>query len=191
MERTNTILLMGRPGSGKGTQAKLLAERLGWVRLSSGDRIKMIRDGNEPFSDRVRTMYDKGTLLPDWFADYLLENGLLELDPHVGVICEGFGRTELQARHVDEIMAWLGRPLTVINLEVSPEESLKRMLLRAQVEDRPDSDDAAKIRERLAQYEKETAPALAFFRAEGKVTDVNGELSPEGVAEAIEAILNT
>lgn len=190
MERANTILLIGRPGSGKGTQAKLLSERLGWVRLSSGDRIKAIRDGNEPFSERVRAMYDKGTLLPDWFADYLLENGLLELDPHVGVVCEGFGRTERQARHVDEIMAWLGRELVVVNLEVSPDESLKRMLTRAQVEDRPDSDDAQKIRERLAQYEEETAPALAYFRNEGKVRDVDGELSPEGVAEAIEIILN-
>ena len=100
----NTVLLIGRPGSGKGTQAKILSNELGWIRLSAGDLIKEIRDGSEPFSPRVREMYDKGTLLPDWFADYLLESNLLELDTHVGVIAEGFGRTRSQAKHLSEIV---------------------------------------------------------------------------------------
>ncbi len=185
----NTVLLIGRPGSGKGTQAKVLAQELGWLRLSSGDRIKEIRDGAEPFSARVREMYDKGTLLPDWFADYLLEAGLLELDPYVGVIAEGFGRTKSQAEHLVEIATWLGRKLTVVNLEVSEEEVKRRMLERAKVEDRPDSNAVDKIEERLRKFTEETGPALAYFREKGLVIDINGELTPEGVAKEIETKL--
>ncbi|HEX5775034.1 MAG TPA: nucleoside monophosphate kinase [Candidatus Paceibacterota bacterium] len=186
---TDIVLIIGRPGSGKGTQAKLLSKRLGWIRLSSGDLIKQIRDGNEPFSARVREMYDKGTLLPDWFADYLLESGLLELDPHVGVVAEGFGRTGNQAKHLCEIASWLGRRLLVLNLDVSEEEVTRRMIERAKVEDRPDSNAMEKIRERLVQYTSETEPALEFFREKGLVVDVDGEPSPEEIARTIEKIL--
>lgn len=189
MQRINTILLIGRPGSGKGTQAVLLAERLAWIRLSSGDLIKQIRDGNEPFSERVRAVYDKGTLLPDWFADYLLENGLLELDPYVGVVTEGFARTERQAHHYADIIDWLGRNLMVINLEVSSEEATRRMQSRSQVQDRPDSNSDEKIQARLAQFEVNTKPALEFLRSRGVVQDVNGEQTPAQIAEDIENLL--
>lgn len=188
---TDIVLIIGRPGSGKGTQAKLLSQRLRWIRLSSGDRIKQIRDGNEPFSARVREMYDKGTLLPDWFADYILENGLLELDPHVGVVAEGFGRTRSQAKHFCEIVAWLGRRLTVLNLEVSEEEAKRRMLDRATTQDRPDSDGLEKITERFMRFTEDTAPALEYFREQGLVHDVDGERSPEEIAEAIVGILKS
>jgi len=189
MERVNTILLIGRPGSGKGTQARLLSERLAWIRLSSGDRIKAIRDGNEPFSPRVRAEYDKGTLLPDWFADYLLESGMLDLDSYVGVVTEGFGRTERQAHHYADIIQWLGRTLMVINLEVSEEEALRRMQSRNETQDRPDSNTDEKMRGRLAQFSQETLPALEYFRTLGVVKDVDGEKTPAEIAEDIEKLL--
>src|SRR5262245_50192584 len=103
-ENTNIILLLGRPGSGKGTQAKILSEKLGWIHLSSGDRIRAIRNGDSALGKRIREVFDSGGLLPDWFADYVLENGILELPAHVGVICEGFGRTKTQAEHFLDII---------------------------------------------------------------------------------------
>jgi adenylate kinase len=181
----DTVLIIGRPGSGKGTQAKMLSKRLGWTRLSTGDRIKQIRDGHEPFSPRVKELYDKGAFLPDWFADYLLENGLLGLEPYVGVVLEGCGRTESQAEHFCEIISWLGRNLLVINLEVSDDEVVRRMTERAKVEHRPDSDPEA-LRQRLAIFDTQTAPALEYFRKCGFVTDIDGAVSPEEVALAIE-----
>ena len=190
MEHTNTILLMGRPGSGKGTQAKLLSEELNWIRLSSGDRIKEIRDGGEPFSARVREMYDKGTLLPNWFADYLLESALLDVDSYVGLVLEGFGRTRAQAEHLMEIVSWLDRNLIVFNLEVSEDEVLRRMLKRAETEDRPDSSDEAKVRARLAQYDEHTSPALEFFREKGVVVDIRGEQTRAEIAADIEKFLD-
>ncbi len=190
MERVNTILLIGRPGSGKGTQAKLLSERLAWICLSSGDRIKQIRDGNEPFSARVRAVYDKGTLLPDWLADYLLESGLLDLEPYVGVITEGFARTKQQAEHFADIIEWIGRNLMVINLEVSEEEVTRRMISRSETQDRPDSNNEDKIKARLSQFSVDTLPALEYLRSLGVVKDVNGEQSPAQIAEDIEKLLD-
>jgi adenylate kinase len=185
----DTVLIIGRPGSGKGTQAKILSQRLGWTRLSTGDRIKQIRDGHEPFSPRVREIYDKGTLLPDWFADYLLESGLLEMEPYVGVVLEGFGRTEPQAKHFCEIVSWLERHLVVVNLEVSDDEVVRRMLARAEVEHRPDSNSEVNIRERLKNFNTQTAPAIEYFRSRGFVVDIDGEVSPEEVAVDIEKAL--
>jgi adenylate kinase len=190
MERVNTILLMGRPGSGKGTQATLLSEHLAWIRLSSGDRIKQIRDGNEPFSDRVRAVYDKGTLLPDWFADFLLERGLLELEPYVGVVTEGFARTEQQARHYADIIEWLGRNLMVINLEVPEEIAKSRMITRSATQDRPDSNSEEKVQQRLVQFAHDTLPALEYLRTLGVVHDIDGEQSPVQIASDIEKLLN-
>ncbi|HWU24241.1 MAG TPA: nucleoside monophosphate kinase [Candidatus Paceibacterota bacterium] len=190
MERVNTVLLMGRPGCGKGTQATLLSERLAWIRLSSGDRIKEIRDGNEPFSARVRAVFDKGTLLPDWLADFILEQGLLELEPYVGVITEGFARTKQQALHYADIIDWLGRDLMVINLEVSEEEAMRRMKSRSEVQDRPDSNSEEKMRERLSLFTKETLPGLEYLRGLGFVQDVDGEQTPEKIAEDIEKLLS-
>lgn len=186
---TDTVLIIGRPGSGKGTQARLLSTKLGWMRISSGDRIKAIRDGSEPFSARVRAVYDKGRLLPDWFADYLLESALLDLEPYVGIICEGFARTKSQAEHLNEIVDWLGRSLTVINLEVSEEEVTRRMHSRAVMENRPDSNTDEKIRERLGQFNELTAPAIAFFREKGLLVDVDGEQAPEAIAHEISELV--
>lgn len=184
-QTTNTVLLIGRPGSGKGTQAKLLSEKLGWIRASSGERIKAIRDGSEPFSARVREVYDKGRLLPDWFADYILESVLLPVAPHVGIVCEGFARTRNQAGHFTEIIDWLGRNLAVLNLDVSEDEVIRRMHARSVTENRPDSNTEEKIRERLRQFDELTAPSIEYFRSLGRVIDIDGSRTPDEIAAAI------
>ncbi len=190
-EKPNTILLVGKPGSGKGTQAKLLSEDVGWIRLSSGDRIKQIRDGNEAFSPRVREMYDKGIFMPDWFADYLLESALLAVEPHVGIVCEGFGRTSSQAQHFHEIAEWLGRRILVINLEVPDEVVRERMLLRALDNSRPDSNDVEKINGRLAQYNELTAPAIEYFKKHDLLVTIDGEMTPEKIADEIKNVVQS
>ena len=187
---TNTVLFIGRPGSGKGTQAKRIAESKGWKVFSTGDRFKEIRDGNEPFSPRVREMYDKGIFMPNWFADYLLETALLGNAVDQGIVLEGFGRTHDQAEHLVEIISWLGRSILVLNLEVSEEEVLRRMLKRAETEHRPDSSDEEKIRARLLQYDTNTAPALEYFRTQGLVVDIKGEQTPDEIASNIANLLN-
>src|SRR3989344_8358147 len=171
---TATVLLMGRPGSGKGTQAKLLADAFGWKSVSSGARFKEIRDGEGPLGKRVRQAYDAGKLLPDWFPTYLLQEFILNLNSKQGIVCEGFARTFSQAEAFNDIMAWLARPYVVLNLEVPEEEALRRQLERAETEHRPDSDAEEKVRTRFAEYRRNTEPALAYFRDKGTRIDIDG-----------------
>lgn len=185
MERANTILFIGRPGSGKGTQAKVLCEKTGWKHFSTGDRFKVLRDEQSPLGDKVRDAYDAGRLLPDWFATYMFEDVMLNLKDEEGIVCDGYPRSRGQAEIFDDIVTWLGRPYVVIDLAVSEEEAMRRQLERAKTEDRPDSGTEEKIRARFQMYETATQPILEYFKEKGLVTEINGEQSPEAVERDI------
>lgn len=185
MESANTVFLFGRPGSGKGTQAKLLADAQGWSVFSTGDQFKAMRDGEGPLSERVRAAYDAGKLTPDWFASYLFEGALLNLEPTAGVVCEGFPRTLPQAELAHDVLTWLKRSYTVLHLAVSEDEALHRMIERAKEEHRPDSDDESKVRARFDTYRTQTEPVLEFFKTQGKLVEINGEQARESILEDI------
>jgi adenylate kinase len=185
----DTVLLLGRPGSGKGTQTKLLAAARSWKSLSSGDTIKALRDGTDALALRVRACYDAGQLLPDWLPMYIFEDTLIKLSEGEGIICEGFGRTRAQAELIENILTWLGRGFVVINLEVSEEEAMRRMIERSKTEDRPDSNGEAKIRDRFTEFRKNTEPALEYFKSIDKLITINGEQDLEKVAEDIKKAL--
>lgn len=184
-----TVILTGRPGSGKGTQGKLLADARGWMHFSTGEQFKMLRDDESVLGTRVREVYDSGQLLPDWFATYLFEKALLNISHEAGFVCEGYPRSLSQAHMFDEIVGWLERPYIVIDLEVSDEEVTKRMLKRSETEHRPDSTDEEKIKARLATYHEYTTPILEYFKGQGTLVSVNGSGTVEEVAKAIEAAL--
>ncbi len=175
---TNTILMMGKTGSGKGTQSTLLAEKLGWKIFSTGDEFRALRKREDFLGEKVRSEYDKGLLMPHWFASFLFEDALLKTIPSEGLVCEGIGRKEPEARLFDDVATWLGREYRVFELEVSDEEVIRRQLQR----DRGDSlNDRAKIEVRLNEYRTYTAPAIAFFKSLGKVTSIDGMGTPEEI----------
>ncbi len=189
MNETKTIFLFGRPGSGKGTQAKLLAEKRGWKNFSTGEVFRKIREEVSPIGERVRETYDAGGLIPDWFPSYLFEEAMLGMGQSEGVVCEGFPRTVAQAELADSVLSWMNRPYAVLHLSVGEEEALNRMLERAKEEHRPDSDDEAKVRARFDTYRTQTEPVLDFFRKHGKLIEVNGEQSREAIHEDILKVL--
>ena len=185
----NTIILTGRPGSGKGTQGKLLAQAKGWVHFSTGEQFKMLREEDSILGNRVRDIFDSGKLLPDWFATYLFEKAILNSGEHAGIVCEGYPRTLTQAREFVEIVSWLGRAYKVIELEVSDDEVTARMLKRAVLEHRPDSATEAQIRTRLVTYHECTSPVLDFFKELGTLSRVDGTGSIEEIASSVEKTL--
>lgn len=187
----NTIILTGRPGSGKGTQAKRLAEALGWAHFSTGERFKQLRDGEGPIAAHVREAYDAGELLPDWFANYIFEDVALSLRPEQGIVCDGYPRTLAQAERFASVMDWLERPYRVIDLAVENEEVTARMLKRAEEEHRPDSATPERIKARLTVYDSYTAPLLGYFKERNLLTELDGSKTPDEVAAEIRAALDS
>lgn len=185
----STVLLTGRPGSGKGTQAKRLAEEFGWLHFSTGDKFKALREDQSALGASVREAYDAGKLLPDWFATYLFEEAILNLGEK-GIVLDGYPRSRAQAEIFDEITSWLDRKYVVIDLMVPAKEVTDRMLLRAETEHRPDSGTREQIEARLATYDAHTAPVLDFFREKGMLKEIDGTGTPDEVAALIRGALN-
>lgn len=186
MNTITTVVLMGLPGSGKGTQAKVLAEREGYKHFSTGDIFKELRNGEGPLSAHVKSAYDAGKLLPDWFATYLFADVMLKLPQDGGVVCDGYPRSVGQAEVFDNTMTWLSRPYKVLYLEVSKEEALRRQISRAEVEHRPDSQTPEQIEARFEEYKRNTEPVLEFFREKGLLVTLDGEKTPDEVSLLIQ-----
>lgn len=176
---------MGLPGSGKGTQAKKLAERLGWTHFSTGDRFKELREEASPIGARVKESYDAGKYAPDWFATYLFEDTVLNLTKEQGVVCDGYPRTLPQAEIFDDTFSWVDRPYVALYLAVREEEALRRQIERAKVENRTDSATPEQVKVRFEQYQANTEPLLNYFREKGLLIEINGENTPDEVAADI------
>ncbi len=185
----NTVILTGRPGSGKGTQGKRIAAARGWTHFSTGEQFRVMREEDSILGARVKEIYDRGGLLPDWFATYLFEKAILNIGQEAGIVCEGYPRSVQQAHMFEEIAVWINRPYVVIDLEVSDEIVTERMLKRAEVENRPDSSTVEQIQGRLATYNEHTKPVLDFFRAQNKLVVIDGAAPTDEVTAAIEHIL--
>ncbi len=180
-----TFLFVGRPGSGKETQARLLGQVTGYPVFSTGEKFRELREHRDELGYRVREAYDTGKLLPSWFAEYLVTDVLLKHSSHAGIIFEGSGRSLDEAEFIHEVLTWLGRPYTVIDLHISSEEAARRQLTRAQSGARPDSNTEAKVALRLREFEERTAPAIAYFKEKGVVVAIDGERPIEEIHEDI------
>ncbi|MSU74547.1 hypothetical protein EXS57_02075 [Candidatus Kaiserbacteria bacterium] len=186
---TKIIIFIGRPGSGKGTQAKMLAEYLKRPFFSSGGHFKELIDAKGPLSEPIRKDYEHGQLSPDWLAAYFFEQAILDGAHESGMVCEGFPRSLPQAHLADEIFTWLGQSYKVIYLAVSEESALDRQLSRAKVESRPDSDAVDKVRTRFGVYRARTEPVVDFFKQKGVLIEINGEHTPEVISTEIHTAL--
>lgn len=175
-----SIILMGKTGCGKGTQAKLLAETLGYRIFSTGDEIRRIGSENTPFGRRVQEIQVSGWV-PEWLASYLMTKVLLENFAISGLVFESVARKPEEAHKLHEIHAMLERPYIVVHLDISDEEATRRMQKRG----RDASDQAENIKKRLAAYHNETLVSLDFFKSEGKVRQIDADQSPEQVFEDI------
>jgi adenylate kinase len=174
---------MGRPGSGKETQATLLGDITDYTVFSTGKKFRELRENTDALGQHVREAYDTARLLPVWFAEYLFEDALFKLRETDGIIFEGTGRAKAEAELFHEVTQWLGRDYRVLYLDIREEEARRRQTERALVQNRTDSNTEAKITTRFEEYNKHTAKALEFFREKGVVIDVPAE----GTIEAIHA----
>ncbi len=183
------IVLLGAPGSGKGTQAAILVERLGLPHISTGVLLRNAVKSGSKLGQMAKAITDKGELVPDDIMSDLIKERLGRDDVADGFILDGYPRTIEQAQSLDEISEKLGRPLDIaIQIDVDPKKIIGRIALRARQENRSD-DTVEVLRNRMRVYEEKTAPVADYYAQQGLLTQVLGNGQKEEVSERILAVL--
>src|SRR3954452_11280583 len=186
------ILLLGPQGSGKGTQAKRIAEEYGIPHVATGDMLRHAIALGTPFGLKVKPILDAGELVGDELVIGVIRERLLEDDGSEGAVFDGFPRTEAQAEALDAMLAELGRQIDVVfDLLVPDEEMLIQRLLKRAVEEGRTDDTPETIGRRLQLYRKETAPLVERYRAtRGNVVGIHADRSINEVFAEIQRALD-
>lgn len=175
MPQQLNVLLFGPQGSGKGTQAKRIADAYGIPHVSTGDMFRAAIAKQTPFGQRVAPILASGELVPDDLTVGLVRERLGEPDAEPGFVLDGFPRNIPQAEALDELLSELGRPLTaVLEFRISDGVAIERLLGRAAEEGRPDDTPEA-IQRRLEIYHRDTEPLSDYYLASGKLVAVHAE----------------
>lgn len=211
------VVLMGAPGAGKGTQARLLQERLGLPQISTGDIFRALARTNTPLAEEVRAIQQAGRLIPDDMVIRVVEERTAQDDCRKGYVLDGFPRTAAQAGMLEGLAERQGKTLDAIFIDVPQQLLEKRMTGRrscpvcgeiyniyfkpptvdnvcdrhpdAQLIHRAD-DTSEKVRVRLDTYVRETAPLLEYYERTRRLHRVDGTQARQEIYEAIERIAN-
>ena len=204
------IVLMGAPGAGKGTQARLIQERLGLPQISTGDMLRALA------AEDIHTTQASGRLIPDELVIEMVNHRTSSDDCRGGYVLDGFPRTAAQAKRLEQLAAAQGKELTPILIDVPADVLEKRLTGRRicpicgeiynvyfkppRFDNRCDqhseqeltsrSDDALeKIRVRLETYEQQTAPLLDYYSHSGRLQKVDGTNPPQEIYSQIEKVI--
>lgn len=168
------VVFLGPPGSGKGTQARLLAERLGIPAISTGEMLRAaVREGT-PLGQRVKAVMEAGDLVSDDLMIALIRERIAAPDARGGFVLDGFPRTVDQAAALDRLLEGNGTEISaVLNLSVPDTALMDRLAGRSGQENRAD-DRRETVLERLRVYHEKTEPLVEFYRRRRSLTDVDG-----------------
>ena len=210
------IVLMGAPGAGKGTQARLLQERLNLPQISTGDIFRALKEEHTPLAEQVKAIMEAGKLVPDDLTIQVVRQRTARDDCKNGYILDGFPRTPAQAAMLDGLAAEQGKEIVAIEIDVPRDLLVKRMVGRrscpvcgeiyniyfrppkvdnqcdrhpgVQLQQRKD-DNPETVQARLATYEEQTRPLLDYYRAANILHPVDGTQDPESIYRVIENIV--
>jgi adenylate kinase len=185
------LVLLGPPGSGKGTQAARLTAKFGIPQIATGDILRAAVEAGTPLGQRVKAFLDRGELVPDSLVVDIIRHRLAEPDTQQGFILDGFPRTVPQAEALDALLAELRRPLdAVVYLQVDRQSLLDRLSHRAEVDQRSD-DRPEIIAHRIDVFLDQTAPLIDYYRRQSKLRLIDGTRPAEEVAAAIDGVLRS
>ena len=212
------IVLMGAPGAGKGTQARLLQDRLHLPQISTGDIFRSLKTAQTPLAQEVREVMERGQLVPDELTIQLVRERTAQEDARNGYILDGFPRTPAQAISLEKLAAEQGNSIIAILIDVPQDFLVKRMTGRrncpvcgeiyniffkppkhdnvcdfhpeAQLVHRAD-DNVETVEARLATYEKQTRPLIDYYKAAGLLRTVDGGRDRESIFVDLLALINT
>lgn len=170
-----TIILFGKPGAGKGTQAEFLKEKYNLTHISTGNVFRENIQNNTELGVLAKQYIDNGQLVPDAVTIDMLKSEVLKAKDTSGFLFDGFPRTIEQAKALDELLSNLSLSLTAtIALEADDDILVARILERGKTSGRSDDQDEVKIRARYSEYNEKTAPLIDFYKNKNKYYAVNG-----------------
>lgn len=169
------LVLFGKPGAGKGTQAAFLKDKYNLVHISTGDIFRYNIKNETKLGKLAQSYMDKGDLVPDEVTIQMLQEEVEKKPNAEGFIFDGFPRTIAQAEALDAFLSSKGMRIHgTLALEADDEVLIKRLVERGKVSGRTDDQDEEKIRNRFTEYNEKTAPLIAFYQAQGKYHPING-----------------
>jgi adenylate kinase len=178
------MILLGVPGVGKGTQAKLLCQKHGWRHLATGDLLRAAVKAGTPLGKRAEAIMARGDLVDDTVILGLIEEEM-ERAGGVGVVLDGFPRTLAQAEGLDALLAKRGEVLDRVVLLSAPEEEVvRRMAGRGRADDSVET-----VLHRLRVYDESTEPLVRFYEPKGVLRRVDGVGTVEDIYVRIESVV--
>ncbi len=205
------LVLFGAPGAGKGTQAKFIIDKYGIPQISTGDILRAAIANQTKLGLEAKSFMDAGKLVPDEVVNGLVAERLAQPDCEKGFIMDGFPRTVVQAKTLDEILAKLGKKIEkVIALNVPDSDIIERITGRRTskltgkiyhikfnppVDEKEEdlvqrADDTKEVVvKRLETYHSQTAPVLDYYKEQNKVTEIDGTRSLDEITKDIFNIL--
>ena len=214
------MIMLGAPGAGKGTQAKVIAQNYGIAHISTGDILRENVSRGTELGKKAKAIMERGELVPDDVVNEMVSERLARTDCDRGFILDGFPRTIVQAEWLDRLLgsrSFNGRqlPPVVINIQVGYNQLLQRLTGRRTcptcgriynvyfqpprregvcdfdgtplIQRKDDSEEV--ISERLRSYERQTLPLVDYYRRQGRLFEVNGELPVEQVTADVLALI--
>jgi adenylate kinase len=186
------LILLGPPGAGKGTQAKILVEAYGIPQLSTGDILRSAIAAKTPLGIEAKAIVDRGDLVSDAIVNGIVSERLDADDCKPGFILDGFPRTIAQAEALDRMLVDKGAKLdAVIEIKADADELVRRVIQRAKESGGARADDNEDVlRKRLGVYQDQTAPLVAYYSDKGLIRTVDGMAPVDEVTAAIKASID-
>lgn len=185
------IVLFGKPGAGKGTQAEFLKEKYNLTHLSTGDIFRYNIKNNTELGQLAKTFMDKGDLVPDEVTIQMLQSEVDKNPQSAGFLFDGFPRTLAQAAALDVFLESKNQSVTAtVALEADDNILVARLLERGKTSGRPDDQNEEKIRNRYDEYNQKTAPLMHYYQAQGKFHTVDGIGSIVEVTERLTTVFD-
>ena len=176
------IVIFGKPGSGKGTQANFLKEKYSLYHISTGDLFRKNISNKTKLGIEAKSYLDNGDLVPDSVTIKMLENEVLLNKQVKGYIFDGFPRTLAQAKSLDTFLNSINLKINAtIALDVDENELITRLLDRGKTTNRSDDQDLEKIKNRFNEYNTKTSILIDFYDKQGKFYSVDGKGSVDDI----------
>ena len=185
------IVLFGKPGAGKGTQAEFLKEKYKLTHISTGDVFRYNLKNDTELGKQARVFMDAGDLVPDELTTKMLIDEVNKHPDTNGILFDGYPRTISQAEALDAFLESIGSNVAgTIALEADDEILIARLLERGKTSGRIDDQDEDKIRNRYQEYNEKTAPLMDYYKGQGKFYAVNGIGSIAEITERVSNVID-